>query len=186
MRLLQHRGHERYTGEPVTHLQHALQAATLAERAGASDALVAAALLHDIGHLWHGAPGMPSADGVDDRHELLAAEVLSRWFGDDVVQPVALHVAAKRRLCLNPAYLKVLTADSLRSLALQGGPMSEFESQAFDALPFAQDALRLRHWDEAAKRPGFDTEPLAHFWPRVQASLRLRDALDPSAAHGTR
>lgn len=173
MQLLQQRGHERYTGEPVTHLQHALQAATLAERAGASDALVASALLHDMGHLWHGAPGTPSADGVDDHHEALAAEVLARCFGDEVVQPVALHVAAKRRLCVNPAYLKVLTEDSLRSLALQGGPMNETEAQAFDALPFAQDALRLRHWDEGAKRPGWDTEPLAHFWPRVAASARL-------------
>lgn len=173
MRLLQHRGHERYTGEPVTHLQHALQAATLAERAGASDALVAAALLHDIGHLWHGAPGTLSALGVDDHHEALAAEVLARWFGDEVVRPVALHVAAKRRLCVNPAYLQVLTEDSLRSLALQGGAMNEVEAQAFDALPFAPDALRLRHWDEGAKRPGLDTEPLAHFWPRVAASVRL-------------
>lgn len=181
MYLLQTRGHERYTGEPVTHLQHALQAATLAERTGASDALVAAALLHDIGHLWHGASGTPSAVGVDDRHELVAAEVLSRWFGDDVVQPVALHVAAKRRLCVNPAYLKVLTEDSLRSLTLQGGPMSEAESQAFDLLSFAQDALRLRHWDEGAKQLGMDTEPLAHFWPRVQASLCLRDRRDGSA-----
>lgn len=173
MRLLQHRGHERYTGEPVTHLQHALQAATLAERAGASDALVAAALLHDIGHLWHGQPGTPSANGVDDRHEQLAALVLARWFGDDVVRPVALHVAAKRRLCATPAYVRVLTEDSVRSLALQGGPMSEAQALAFDALPFAQDALRLRHWDDGAKRPGMDTEPLAHFWPRVLASLRL-------------
>lgn len=173
MQLLQQRGHERYTGEPVTHLQHALQAATLAERAGASDALVVAALLHDIGHLWHGQPGTPSADGVDDRHEALAAEVLTRCFGDEVVQPVTLHVAAKRRLCRNPAYLKVLTEDSLRSLALQGGPMNEAEAKAFDELPFAQDALRLRHWDEGAKRPGMDTEPLAFFWPRVAASARL-------------
>lgn len=178
MQLLQQRGHERYTGEPVTHLQHALQAATLAERAGATDALVAAALLHDIGHLWHGLPGTPSSDGVDDRHEVLAAKLLSRYFGDDVVRPVALHVAAKRRLCRNPAYLKVLTDDSLRSLELQGGPMSEAEGLAFDALPFAQDALRLRHWDEGAKRVGMDTEPLAYFWPRVRASLCCRDALN--------
>lgn len=170
--LLQQRGHERYTGEPVTHLQHALQAATLAERAGASDALVTAALLHDIGHLWHGLPGSPSADGLDDQHETLAAEVLARCFGDDVVQLVAWHVAAKRRLCVNPAYLKVLSEDSLRSLALQGGPMNAAQAQGFDALPFAQDALRLRHWDEGAKRPGMDTEPLAHFWPRVLACAR--------------
>lgn len=184
--LLQQRGHERYTGEPVTHLQHALQAATLAERAGASDALVTAALLHDIGHLWHGLPGTPSAAGVDDHHEAVAADVLSRCFGDDVVQPVALHVAAKRRLCMNGAYLRVLTDDSLRSLALQGGPMSPAEGQAFDARPFAQDALRLRHWDEAAKRPGMVTEPLAHFWPRVQASLCLPGMPDRSDLRGTR
>lgn len=172
--LLQQRGHERYTGEPVTHLQHALQAATLAERAGACDALVVAALMHDIGHVWHGASGTPSALGINDRHEVLAAELLSRCFGDEVVQPVALHVAAKRRLCLNPAYLKVLTQDSLRSLSLQGGPMDAVQAQAFDLLPHAQEALRLRHWDEGAKRPGMVTEPLAHFWPRVLACARLR------------
>lgn len=173
MRLLLLRGHERYTGEPVTHLQHALQAATLAERAGASDALVAAALLHDIGHLWHGLSGTPSADGLDDRHERLAAEVLADCFGDEVVQPVALHVAAKRRLCRQPAYLKALTEDSRRSLVLQGGPMADTEALAFDRVPFAQDALRLRRWDDAAKRPEARTQALSWFWPRVLACARL-------------
>lgn len=163
LELLQLRGHERYAGEPVSHLQHALQTAGLAQAAGASPALVTAALLHDIGHLLHGRPGTPSALGIDDRHEVIAATVLFSLLGPEVSEPVRLHVAAKRRLCRDPAYLACLSPDSRRSLALQGGPMSADESDVFDALPYAQDAIRLRRWDDEAKAAHADPPSLAHF-----------------------
>jgi len=165
--LLLARGHEQYTGEAVTHLEHALQCATLAQQAGAGDALIAAALLHDIGHLVHGLPGTPSADGLDDCHEQLGAATLARWLPPEVCEPVRLHVAAKRALALDAAYLRVLSEDSQRSLALQGGPMTPAERSAFLAQPFAAQAIRLRHWDDGGKTPQLATPGFADFWPLV-------------------
>jgi phosphonate degradation associated HDIG domain protein len=162
--LLRVRGNERYDGEDVSHLEHALQCATLARRAGAAPTLIVAALLHDIGHLAHGLPGTPSAAGHDDRHEALGAALLAPLFGDAVAEPVRLHVEAKRCLAMNAAYRRVLSADSQRSLALQGGPLDEAGRAAFLARPFAAEALRLRHWDDAGKSPRLDVPPLAHWW----------------------
>ncbi|MFN3628988.1 MAG: HD domain-containing protein [Casimicrobiaceae bacterium] len=169
------RGGERYTGEPVSHLEHALQCADFAERAGGAEPLVVAALLHDIGHLLSHFSGTPSAAGIDDRHELLGAACLDPLFGAEVSEPVRLHVAAKRYLAADPAYWRALSEDSLRSLALQGGEMSVEERTAFEQSPHAAAALRLRRWDDAAKRPGRATPRLEHFWPRVE-QLVLRCA----------
>ncbi len=172
--LLELRGGERYDGEPVSHLEHALQSATLARRAGAGDALVAAALLHDIGHLAAGLPGTPSAQGIDDRHEELGSGLLAALFPPEVCAPIRLHVQAKRHLAAQPAYLKVLSADSLRSLALQGGPLSAPQQQEFVALPFSQDAVRLRRWDDAAKTPRWDTDSLDEVWATVERAAAQR------------
>lgn len=167
-RLLEARGGERYDGEDVTHLEHALQAATLARRAGACDVLVAAALLHDIGHLAHGRAGTPSVDGIDDAHESLGALLLGRWFPPQAVQAVRLHVLAKRHLAATPGYERLLSADSRRSLALQGGPLDDARQAEFLARPFARDAIRLRRWDEAAKTPRLPTPTLDELWPTVE------------------
>ncbi len=169
---LETRGSERYDGEPVSHLEHALQCARLAKRAGADDALVVAALLHDIGHLASGLPGTPSAAGIDDRHEALGAALLARWFPADVVEPVRLHVQAKRCLAANPSYLEALSADSRRSLALQGGPMDDGERVCFAALPHAKQALRLRRWDDAAKQPHAALPTLDACWAVVRRVAR--------------
>lgn len=166
--LLVRRGHEQYTGEPVSHLAHGLQAATLARRAGADDALVVAALLHDIGHLVTTHTGTPTLDGIDDQHEQLGAQLLSQWFGAAVVEPVRWHVQAKRYLVTNPGYLRALSEDSQRSLALQGGPMDAEQQQTFMALPWAQAALALRRWDEGAKVPDWAVADLDAVWPLVQ------------------
>ncbi len=167
------RGGERYTGEPVCHLEHALQCADFAERAGATDSLVVAALLHDIGHLVTHHSGTPSAVGIDDQHEELGARCLAPLFGPDVSEPVRLHVAAKRYLAADPAYRRALSEDSLRSLQLQGGMMSVEERDAFEHEAHAEAALRLRRWDDAAKRPGRVTPSLDDFWARVE-HLALR------------
>ena len=108
-RLLEEKGGARYGGEQVNQLQHALQCAALAERTKAPDSLVIAALLHDIGHLSHDDEGL-AARGLDARHEDTGAEVLSRFFGPDVTEPVRLHVEAKRYLCTaNPRYFDRLS-----------------------------------------------------------------------------
>jgi phosphonate degradation associated HDIG domain protein len=175
-RLLVQSGHERYDGEPVSHLNHACQAATMAQRVGAGDALIAAALLHDIGHLVTGASGTPSAAGINDKHELIAAHVLAQWLPPNCVVPIASHVQAKRYLAVNPNYLKTLSEDSRRSLALQGGPMSDAERLDFLKKPFARDSLRLRHWDEAAKMPNYPTLPFAQLWASVEHCARTLQA----------
>ena len=171
LELLLLRGHERYAGEPVSHLQHALQTAHLAQCAGAGASLVAAALLHDIGHLLHGRTGTPSAQGIDDRHEVIGATVLFSLFGSEVSEPVRLHVHAKRRLCLDPGHLGSLSEDSRRSLALQGGLMTVEEAKAFDQLPFAPEAMDLRRWDDRAKSALAHPPGIEHFEALVRPLL---------------
>ncbi len=171
-RLFRDQGGSAYFGEAVSQNEHALQAAWLAEQEGASDALVVAALLHDIGHLRH-EQGEDVADrGLDARHEAAGADWLATHFGPQVVEPVRLHVAAKRYLCaLDPDYRNGLSPASRQSLALQGGPFTPQETRDFEGNPFAQDAVRLRRWDDAAKVPGLDVPALAYYLPRVE---RLR------------
>jgi len=156
----------------VNQRQHALQAAWLAEQSGGDDALVVASLLHDIGHMVHDLGENPAEDGVDDRHEELGYAFLSRWFGPEVTEPVRLHVAAKRYLCATEAdYFRRLSRDSVLSLSLQGGPMSEAEVAAFKALPGAAAAVRLRRFDEQAKVKGLETPAVEHFMAFVERCL---------------
>ena len=129
-------------------------------RCGCHPELQLAAWLHDIGHLLAGLPGTPTLEGIDDHHERRGAAFLSEAFGPAVAEPVALHVAAKRYLvAVNPDYYERLSADSRRSLRLQGGPMS-VRSRLFMQQPFARDALRVRAWDDAAKLPQRDPDAL--------------------------
>jgi [1-hydroxy-2-(trimethylamino)ethyl]phosphonate dioxygenase len=168
----QHHGGDQYGGERVTQLAHALQCAALAEAEGAAPSLVTAALLHDIGHLLHDLGERPAARGIDDRHELVGRTWLSRWFGEPVTEPVRLHVNAKRYLtATDPGYFATLSPGSVRSLQLQGGPFSAELATGFIALPHAEDAVRLRRWDERAKVTGLAVPDLAHFRPHIEASL---------------
>ena len=162
--ILSQRGDEEYAGEPVSQLEHALQCAALAKADGAPDALVAAALLHDIGHLLEDDPEAEAASGHDSHHEDAGAVWLRRWFGSDVTEPVRLHVDAKRYLCAtDPDYLDSLSPASRRSLGLQGGPFDAEEADHWLSQPFAEDGLRLRLWDDRAKDPDAVTPPLSHF-----------------------
>ena len=165
-------GAARYGMEPINQLEHALQTALQAEQEDAGPALITAALLHDIGHLIHKL-GVAAERGIDDRHEILGEKLLRRWFGDGVVSAVALHVDAKRYLCqAEPGYFDRLSAGSVRSLELQGGPFSEPEAGDFIRQPGGPDAVRLRRWDEGAKVAGLETPPLSHFRPYVEAVYR--------------
>ncbi|ADG11642.1 HD domain-containing protein [Caulobacter segnis] len=139
-------------GEDVTQMEHALQAAHHAKLDDAPPALVAAALLHDIGHLMQKI-GEDAADrGIDTRHEQIGAGYLARVFGPEVTEPIRLHVAAKRyRVAVDPAYGSRLSDASQQSLALQGGPMNADEIKIFLADPFAAAAQKLRGYDEAGK-----------------------------------
>lgn len=163
--LFDRHGRKLYAGEraePVTALAHGLQCAQLAEWARVDTALVAAALLHDIGHFVDAAP---EAAGLDDMHELRAVPFLaSGGFGAAVIEPVRLHVQAKRYLvATDTRYAAALTHASVHSLAQQGGPMNAAERDRFEDLPFADDALQLRRWDDAAKEPGKPVPPLGYY-----------------------
>ena len=173
-RLLEQRASGRYGLTLINQQQHALQAAWLAEREGRADALVVAALLHDIGHMVHDLGENPADQGIDDRHEELGHAWLRSHFGPEVTEPVRLHVAAKRYLCAVEAdYFAKLSPDSVKSLVLQGGPMSAEEVAAFEALPEHRDAVQLRRYDEQAKVKGLETPAVAHFMPAVARCLRI-------------
>ena len=153
-----------YLGEAVTIGEHMRQAGALAEAAGAAAPLVAAALLHDIGHLRR---------ETDARHGRAGAQWLSRWFGAAVTEPVRLHVAAKRYLCATePGYFALLSAESVRTLALQGGPMTAEQAAGFEVLPYARDALAVRRWDDEAKDPAATPPEFEHFEALLRALLK--------------
>lgn len=157
--------------EGISRLEHGLQSAANAEQNGATSALIAASLLHDIGSVLRA--DHPELAGDPERgHEEIGAEVLTRWFGPEVTEPIALHVMAKRHLVAAEGdYAEKLSPISVKSLKAQGLPLTPSESEAFLALPYAQDALALRHWDEAAKTPGAVTPSLGHFRHHVEACL---------------
>ena len=163
-RVFLERGHRAYDGEPVSHLKHALQTATLAERNGATAELVTACLLHDLGHLLADHPDTPTLAGIDDKHQYFVLPFLRGLFGSGVLEPIRLHVEAKRYLSfVEPGYLQLLSEDSRRSLALQGGSFDAMQATDFAALPGAPDAIRLRRWDDMAKSPTMPTGSLDHF-----------------------
>ena len=169
--LFNQRGHLAY-GEGVTELQHALQAACLAEQDNAPDNQIVAALLHDIGHLLHGLPEDVAEQGMDGHHEQIGKKWLGKYFGPDISQPVGLHVTAKRYQCtVNPDYLAQLSPASAKSFILQGGKMDEDEINDFERNPFFKEALQLRTWDDKAKNPKATTPLLEHYLPLIKATL---------------
>ena len=177
--LYEEKGGREYEGEGVSQLEHALQAATHAERAGAPPALVCAALLHDIGHLLNDKGDTPTLRGVDDEHQNAALPFLRGRFPAAVVEPIRLHVDAKRYLCaMRPGYFAALSDDSKRSLGLQGGIFIEGQAEAFISQAGADRAVRLRVWDDQAKTAGLATPPLAHFLERAR---RCALANEPAA-----
>ena len=150
------RGAEAYFGEAVTMMDHGLQAAYFARARSAPDALVAAALLHDIGHLIEPVPDQISDWTSDAGHERCGARWLAGHFGTEVSEPVRLHVPAKRYLCAtDPEYFRQLSAASVITLKLQGGPMSASEVAAFEAEAHWREAIALRQCDDQGKIAGF-------------------------------
>jgi phosphonate degradation associated HDIG domain protein len=164
-------GAAQYGAEAVSQQQHALQCAQLAEQAGASSRLIAAALLHDLGHLL---PKAASAEVMlDDLHQDRAIPFLRDLFDDAVLEPIRLHVDAKRYLCwLESAYWSGLSPASKRSLSLQGGPLSDAEATAFIAQPYASDAVALRRWDDCAKNPQATTPDWLHYAAVLDSARR--------------
>jgi predicted HD phosphohydrolase len=163
-------GGARIGRDAVSQQEHALQCGLLAQEAQAGPELVAAALLHDLGHLV--TPADPQQR--DHRHETRALVFLRGGFPIAVLDPIRLHVAARRYLCaIDSGYLAGLSPAARRCLHLQGGPLRGEEMRAFLAEPHAPDAVALRHWDDQARSPTRPTPGWEHF-QRVLELVRLR------------
>lgn len=159
-------------GEAVSQTSHALQCAQRAAEDGADAPLIAAALLHDIGHLFNPEPPAPGPDR-DDRHEQIGADRLAAVFGPQVARPVALHVAAKRYLCgRDRAYLEGLSPASRDSLRLQGGPFDAAACARFERVEGWRDALRLRRWDDEGKSTAPPDARFADYLPLLERLAR--------------
>ena len=153
-------------GENVTLLEHSLQTAAAAAQNGANDSLVAACLLHDVGHM------VKDADdeyGVHD-HGASGRDFLAARFGPAVSQPAALHVDAKRYLCaVEPDYFDSLSPASQYTLEKQGGPMSPGQQTTFEAKPHHLNAIQLRRWEDGpGKAGGQQVPPLSHYRPLLE------------------
>ena len=174
-------GHQSY-GEDVTEQEHALQCAYFATKSGEPDGLIAACLLHDIGHLLHGLGEDIAQKGVDALHEEAGARWLAEHFSPEIVEPVRLHVTAKRYLCARePGYVETLSEASRTSLALQGGPMSEEEARLFEGNPHSKWAVRLRRYDDQGKVTDFVIPPLESYRVLLVAQVATTSRLPEKA-----
>jgi [1-hydroxy-2-(trimethylamino)ethyl]phosphonate dioxygenase len=173
--IYQARGAEAYFGERVSMTEHGLQAAHFAAAEGAPEPLILAALLHDIGHLLEAVPDAIEDWTVDARHEELGARWLAGRFGAEIAEPVRLHVPAKRYLCATDGqYFARLSAASVHTLRLQGGPMSPREVPEFEAQRFWREAVRVRRWDDQGKVAGLKTRALAEYAALIERVARPR------------
>lgn len=164
------RGSAAYFGEAVSMTEHGLQAAHFAELTGGRDAVIAAALLHDVGHLLASVPEDIHQWSIDARHEATGARWLRARFGPEVVEPVRLHVRAKRYLCAtDPAYVSQLSSASVLTLKLQGGAMSSDEIASFESEPAYREALVVRRCDDRGKIAGLATRRLEDYRALLQS-----------------
>jgi len=170
-------GSVQYGTEAISELEHALQIAELAEKMSGDPELVCAALLHDIGRVAVRQDEIsdtlvPDHMGKTDGgrgHDDAGAALLEDHFSERVLAGIRLHVAAKRYLCtVEPAYRDIISGGSIHTMALQGGLMSDDEVEAFRAMPYSDDAVQIRRWDDMAKVVGLETRPLEHWRPLVE------------------
>jgi phosphonate degradation associated HDIG domain protein len=174
--IFERRGAESYLGEQVSMSEHMLQGAVLAEAEGAPEELVAAALLHDIGHYTSEFGPMSLGDARDNYHEESGAMVLAPFFPAVITECVRLHVPAKRYLCAtDKGYHDRLSEASKHTLMLQGGPMSAKEVKDFESNPFHREAVRVRIWDDEGKKPGVVTPEFRHYVPLLQRVVERQD-----------
>lgn len=171
------RGAEEYLGEPVTISEHMLQCAECAENEGHSDTLIAAALLHDIGHFTNEFPDDAADQNIDSRHEEAGARVLQEFFPPVIHDCVRYHVDAKRYLCAtDPDYMGKLSPASIHSLNLQGGPMEAKEAAEFAKNSHLDAILQVRVWDDIGKNPDSKAPDFAHFQPLLERVVQAHAA----------
>ena len=141
-----------YIGEDLTMSEHMIQTAMLAEKNKCSDDLVCSSLLHDYGHFVIKDPNQLVTDKIDGKHEIVGANYLKKFFHNNIVEPILLHVEAKKYLSRNKKYFDNLSEASKISLKLQGGAMSDLDAKKFEQNKNYKNAIKLRRFDEGAKQ----------------------------------
>ena len=141
-----------YIGEDLTIAEHMIQTAMLAEKKQCSDDLICSSLLHDYGHFVIEDPKQLVTDKIDGRHEIIGANYLKKFFHNEIIEPILLHVEAKKYLSRDKKYFDSLSEASKISLKLQGGAMSDLEVKKFEKNKNYENAIKLRKFDEGAKQ----------------------------------
>ena len=141
-----------YIGENLTISEHMIQAAMLAEKNKSSDDLICSSLLHDYGHFVIEDPNQLVSDKVDGKHEIIGANYLKNYFHNKIIEPILLHVEAKKYLSREKKYFNSLSDASKISLKLQGGVMNDLDAKKFEKNKNYKNAIKLRKFDEGAKK----------------------------------
>ena len=162
---------ELYIGEKVTISEHMIQTAMLAEKNNSSKALVCACLLHDYGHFIVDDPDLLVSKSLDGKHEDLGYEFLKKHFTSDVIEPIKLHVDAKRYLCRNKSYYENLSEASKISLDLQGGLMNDEEAEKFSLLRYFKEAVKVREYDDDGKVPDIKMKKIEDYQELISSQL---------------
>ena len=160
-----------YIGEKVTITEHMVQTAMLAEQNHSSESLICACLLHDYGHFIIEDPNQLVSKSVDGKHENIAFNFLKNYFKTEVIEPIKLHVQAKRYLCRNKSYWNILSEASKVSLKFQGGIMTDNEAKKFVSLKFHDDAILLRKYDDEGKIPNIKTKKIEDYRNLINSQL---------------
>jgi phosphonate degradation associated HDIG domain protein len=170
-------GQADYIGEPVSQVEHMVQSAQLAEKAGYNEEVVLAAFFHDIGHICQmdGQVEKMGLFGAKSHEEIGSKYLRSKGFSENICALVENHVAAKRYLTFaNPEYYKQLSDASKKTLEYQGGKMSAEEAEAFKRDPLFAQSIQLRYWDEQAKEENQPMPPLEYFGQMAERHLAKR------------
>ena len=152
-----------YIGEKVTITEHMIQTAMLAEKTNCSSSLICSSLLHDYGHFILENPDDLVNKKKDGKHEDVGYEFLKKYFVKDVVKPIKHHVKAKRYLARDEKYYQLLSEASKISLELQGGIMNDKESKEFESNEFFESSIKLRKFDEGAKKTGLKIKSINEY-----------------------
>ena len=152
-----------YIGEKVTMTEHMIQTAMLAEKNNSSSNLVCASLLHDYGHFILENPDDLAKKEKDGKHEELGYKFLKEYFINDVVEPIRYHVKAKKYLARDKQYYDFLSEASKKSLKFQGGIMNNEEAKEFECVKFFESSIKLRKFDEVAKKEGLKIKSINEY-----------------------
>ena len=152
-----------YIGEKISMTEHMIQTAMLAEKANCSSNLICSSLLHDYGHFILKNPDKLVNKKKDGKHEDLGFKFLNKYFIKDVVGPIKYHVKAKKYLARDKKYYNTLSEASKISLKLQGGVMSNNEAKEFESNEFFESSIKLRKFDENAKKVGLKIKSINEY-----------------------